>query len=134
MEHGLNVHAGAQETSQTLFLQPQLVAEDYVEAKPFPAATTNDLNQIAKSPDWLGYFGSPRLATAAKGAAMAEYRSEQMIELALRILDGYDWTTLPTRADRGASDPAFQELRNNTDARAERERLSQDEWIKTRDR
>jgi creatinine amidohydrolase/Fe(II)-dependent formamide hydrolase-like protein len=132
-EHGLIAHAGAEETSQTLFLQPKLVAEDYVEAKPFPAATTNDLNQIAKSPDWLGYFGSPRLATPAKGAAMVEYRSGQMIELALRILDGYDWTTLPTRADRGASDPAFRELRNNTDARAEREQLYQDEWIKTRD-
>jgi creatinine amidohydrolase/Fe(II)-dependent formamide hydrolase-like protein len=89
-EHGLIVHAGAEETSQTLFLQPQLVAEDYLEAKPFPAAKTTELNQIAKAPNWLGYFGSPRLATSTKGAVMVEHRSKLLIELALRILDGYD--------------------------------------------
>ena len=131
-EHGLIVHAGGEETSQALFLQPQLVAEDYVEAKPYHAATTTDLIRIAKAPDWPGYFGSPRLATSTKGAAMVEHRSKLLIELALRILDGYDWTTLPTRADRGANDPAFRELRENTDARAEKERLIQEEWISIR--
>ncbi len=40
LEHGIGAHAGAQETSQTLFLQPQLVADDYVDAAPFAAATT----------------------------------------------------------------------------------------------
>ncbi len=133
-EHGLIIHAGAEETSQTLFLQPQLVANDYVSAKPFAAAATTDLTEIAETPGWPGYFGSPRLASPTDGAALVKYKSDQIIELALRILDGFDWTGLPTRADRGLDDPAFKKLRENTEARAERERLSQEEWIKTRDR
>ncbi len=133
-EHGLEIHAGAGETSQTLFLQPQLVADDYVSAKPFAAAATTDLTEIAETPGWPGYFGSPRLASPTDGAALVKYKSDQIIELALRILDGFDWTNLPTRADRGLDDPAFNRLRENTEARAERERLSQEEWIKTRDR
>ena len=56
-----------------------------------------------------------------------------MTELALRILDGFDWTKLSTRADRGYNDPAFIELRNHTEARAERERQNQEKWIRSRD-
>ena len=131
-EHGLFVHAGAEETSQALFLTPQLVASDYVNAQPFAAAETSDLTEIAEAPNWLGYFGSPRLASPTDGAALVNYKSDQIIELALRILDGFDWTTLPTRADLGQNDPAFSKLRKNTEARAERARLSQEEWIKSR--
>jgi creatinine amidohydrolase/Fe(II)-dependent formamide hydrolase-like protein len=133
-EHGLEIHAGAGETSQTLFLQPQLVADDNLSAKPFAAAKTTDLTEIAETPGWPGYFGSPRLASPTDGAALVKYKSDQIIELALRILDGFDWTSLPTRADRGLDDAAFKKLRENTEARAERERLSQEEWINTRDR
>jgi creatinine amidohydrolase/Fe(II)-dependent formamide hydrolase-like protein len=133
-EHGLEIHAGAGETSQTLFLQPQLVADDYVSAKPFAAAATSDLTEIAETPSWPGYFGSPRLASTTDGAALVKYDSDRIIELALRILDGFDWTSLPTRADRGLGDPAFNTLRRNTEVRAEGERLRQEEWIKTRDR
>lgn len=133
-EHGLIVHAGAEETSQALFLTPQLVANDYVDAQPFAAAETSDLTEIAKDPNWLGYFGSPRLASPTDGAALVSHKTDQIIELALRILDGFDWTTLATRADRGLNDPAFIELRNNTEARAERARQSQEEWLESRDR
>ncbi len=133
-EHGLIVHAGAEETSQALFLTPQLVANDYVDAQPFAAAETSDLTEIAKDTDWLGYFGSPRLASPTDGAALVNHKTDQIIELALRILDGFDWTTLATRADRGLNDPAFIELRNNTEARAVRVRQSQEEWLESRDR
>jgi creatinine amidohydrolase/Fe(II)-dependent formamide hydrolase-like protein len=133
-EHGLIVHAGAEETSQALFLTPQLVANDYVDARPFAAAESSDLTEIAKSPDWLGYFGSPRLASPTDGAALVHHKTAQIIELALQILDGFDWTTLSTRADRALNDPAFIELRNNTEARAARGRQSQEEWLLSRDR
>jgi creatinine amidohydrolase/Fe(II)-dependent formamide hydrolase-like protein len=133
-EHGLIVHAGAEEVSQALFLTPQLVANDYVDARPFAAAESSDLTEIAKSPDWLGYFGSPRLASPTDGAALVHHKTAQIIELALQILDGFDWTTLSTRADRALNDPAFIELRNNTEARAARGRQSQEEWLLSRDR
>ena len=133
-EHGLIMHAGAEETSQALFLTPQLVANDYVDAQSFAAAETSDLTEIAKSPDWLGYFGSPKLASPTDGAALVHHKTAQIIELALRILDGFDWTTLSTRADRGLDVPAFIELRNNTEARALRGRQSQEEWLLSRDR
>ena len=133
-EHGLVVHAGAEETSQALFLTPQLVASDYVNAQPFAAAETSDLTEIAKNPDWLGYFGSPRLASPTAGAALVNHETDQIIELALRILDGFDSTTLATWADRGLDDPAFIELRNNTAARAVRARRSQEEWLRSKDR
>ncbi len=92
------------------------------------------MTTIAETPGWLGYFGSPRLASPAYGAALVEHKSDQIIELALRILDGFDWTSLPTRADRGLDDPSFNALRENTEARAERERLRQEEWVKGMDR
>ncbi len=133
-EHGLITHADAEETSQALFLTPQLLAKEYVNARPFAAASTRELTTIAETPGWLGYFGSPRLASPAYGAALVEHKSDQIIELALRILDGFDWTSLPTRADRGLDDPSFNALRENTEARAERERLRQEEWVKGMDR
>lgn len=133
-EHGLIMHAGAEETSQALFLTPQLVAKDYVNAQPFAAAEMSDLTEIAKSPDWLGYFGSPRLASPTDGATLVNHKTAQITELALRILDGFDWTTLNTRADRGLDVPAFIELRNNTEARALRGRRSQEEWLLSKDR
>lgn len=131
-EHGLIMHAGAEETSQALFLTPQLVAKDHVGAQPFAATEMSDLTEIAKNPDWLGYFGSPRLASPADGAALVHHKTAQITELALRILDGFDWTTLSTRADRGLDIPAFIELRNNTEARALRGRRSQEEWLLSR--
>lgn len=133
IEHGLIVHAGAEETSQALFLTPQLVAKDHVDAPPFAAAEMSDLTDIAKSPDWLGYFGSPRLASPIDGAALVHHKTAQIIELALRILDGFDWTTLSTRADRGLDVPAFIELGSNTEARALRGRQSQEDWLRSRD-
>jgi creatinine amidohydrolase/Fe(II)-dependent formamide hydrolase-like protein len=134
IEQGLTVHAGAEETSQALFLTPKIVASDYIDAQPFAAAETSDLTDIAKNPDWLGYFGSPRLASPTAGAALVSHKTDQIIELALRILDGYDWRSLATRADRGLDDPAFIELRNNTEARAERARRSQEDWLSSEDR
>lgn len=134
LEHGIGAHAGAQETSQTLFLQPQLVADDYVDATPFAAATTKALTEIAETPGWPGYFGSPRLATPSDGAEMVKFRTEQIIELTLRILDGFHWTDLPTRADRGTTDPSFRTLHENTAARADKERRNQEEWLRSRDR
>lgn len=67
-EDGLPIHAGMDETSMMLAVRPALVNPAYKTAKPFAADKMEDLIKIAAAPDWLGYFGSPRLARREKYA------------------------------------------------------------------
>ena len=87
-EEGLSIHAGAFETSWILFLRPDLVGP-IAQAKPETGASFQDLAELAKRPDWPGYFGSPRLATAARGTRWGLYTKIQ-VDYALAILDGAD--------------------------------------------
>ena len=87
-EDGLSIHAGAFETSGILFLRPDLVGP-ISEAKPETGASFQDLAELAKRPDWPGYFGSPRLATAARGTRWGAWAKVQ-INYALAIIDGAD--------------------------------------------
>jgi hypothetical protein len=130
-EHTVDIHAGVEETTQPLFLEPELVADDYRTASTFAAAATAALTEVAAAPDWPGYFGSPRLATASAGAKVVEYRTRQTIELALRILDGLDWRTLPIRAVRADADASFRALDRNARARYGAERVRQEEWLRS---
>ena len=132
IEHGIDIHAGVGETSQTLFLQPRLVHDDYRLARPMTADSAEDLTRIAESTGWPGYFGSPRLATQAADAQVVEYRTKQVVELALRILDGFDWRVLPTCAD--ITNASFRAVDDNNRARAEEEKRRQEEWIAGRPR
>lgn len=129
-ENGVDIHAGEWETSQTLFLQPGLVHDDYRTAKAAAAGSEEDLAEIARGTGWRGYFGSPRLATARAGSRWVEYRTRQTIELALRILNGFDWRSLPTRADATGDESSFHTADVNNVSRSEQERLRQEEWIR----
>ena len=130
-EDGFAVHAGAEESSATLFLQPRLVHKDISEAPPYTAETAGELTGIAEQPDWPGYFGSPRLATAKKGTRSMEFKAAQLVEFALLVLDGDDWRDLSTRADLERLPPGFTVLDNNTRQRAATERLRQAEWLES---
>ncbi len=134
IEHGVDIHAGVGETSQTLFLQPRLVHNDYLEAVPQTADSLEALTRVAERTGWPGYFGSPRLATPAAGAQVVEYRTNQVVELALRILDGFDWRTLPTRADQESMDSSFRTADDNNRARSDEEGRRQEEWLAARPR
>lgn len=68
-EEGFSVHAGAGEHSEILFLRPEVVPQDYREAHALTGKNFGDLVRIAKANDGPGYFGSPRLATAAKDSS-----------------------------------------------------------------
>ena len=88
-ENGLfDVHAGLDETSRLMFLRPDLVNPGYRTLQPFAANNPVELFQVAKAPNWSGYMGSPRLATAAYGARSQQYRATQNAALAIAILDG----------------------------------------------
>src|SRR5262249_19255661 len=55
-EDGLGVHAGMEETSEILFLRPDLVKPEYRAAKTYRGEAFSDIIRIAQADDWLGYF------------------------------------------------------------------------------
>ena len=129
-ENGVDVHAGEEESSQVLFLRPDLVHDDLFNAAAFTAVSAEDLTKTAKDANWKGYFGSPRLATPSAGALIVNFRTRQTIDLALRILDGLDWRSLRTRADRTGMNASFKTADDNNRRRAEKERAIQEEWLR----
>ena len=130
-ENGLlDVHAGLDETSRLMFLRPDLVNPSYRTLPPFAANSLVELFQIAKAPNWLGYLGSPRLATATYGAQLQQYRAMQNSTLAIAILDGLDEREIPRYADFMLNDKTVvRELERSTKYEAEIER-KQREWMK----
>jgi creatinine amidohydrolase len=93
-EDGFAVHAGLWETSWNLFMHPEMVSPNYRVAMPQTGNGWEDLVRLARAAEWPGYFGSPRLASAARAAqSMESIQSE--IEVALKILDGLDERAIP---------------------------------------
>ena len=84
------MHAGAVETSLLLFLRPDLVSPFVYQAPTQTGQNWDDLVRLARAPAWPGYFGSPRLASAARGAQAFDGEAKMAIDYALKILDGLD--------------------------------------------
>ena len=99
-EEGFSVHAGADETSQLYFLRPDLISPDFTKAPSLTAHDFADHIRIAKADGWPGYFGAPRFATAAMGAEEFQRSSQNVIKIALQILDGLDYRSIPRYADQ----------------------------------
>jgi creatinine amidohydrolase len=97
-EDGFSVHAGASETSGLLFLRPDLVGP-VGRAQPQSGYGWEDLIRLARAPEWPGYFGSPRLATAASGARSFASDVRTATDYALKILDGSDERQFPRVGD-----------------------------------
>lgn len=131
-ENGLDIHAGARETSRILHLQPYLVHDDYQNATPFTASTPSDLTRIARSLDWLGYFGSPRLANAEKGEKLVNMRVAAMAELAKKVLNGFEWRQIPNRGDIENLPGPFNEADENYLTRFDKVRTRQKQWLESR--
>ncbi len=94
-EDGASVHAGTSETSRILFLRPDLVSPAIKGAPSLTGRSWDDLVRMASQKDWLGYFGAPRFASAALGARIWERYSSAVVDLALKILDGFDYHEMP---------------------------------------
>jgi creatinine amidohydrolase/Fe(II)-dependent formamide hydrolase-like protein len=130
-EDGFTVHAGASEHSSILFLRPDLVPAAIASAPPVTGTSFEDLVRLAAAPGWTGYFGSPRLASAALGAQSYASHKEFLVGLALRVLDGWD----PSREPRYATViEAITPVRDLLAARkAEEQRQQrQREWLEKR--
>jgi len=92
-------HAGAGETSTMLFLRPDLVSSAYKDAQPLPARDQKHRVEIAQANNWPGYWGSPGFASAAAGAAQWKVSSSRWVELALKILNGFDYRQMKRLGD-----------------------------------
>ena len=129
-EGAFEVHAGMSETSRILFLRPDLVPLSYLTAKPFAANTPLEAVGLAKQSDWLGYIGSPRLATAAYGAQMMRYEANQNNQLALAILDGLDERTLTRFSDVAFKNKDIADIEAGTRKHYAEIERKQTEWMK----
>jgi creatinine amidohydrolase/Fe(II)-dependent formamide hydrolase-like protein len=99
-EEGFSIHAGAGEHSQILFLHPELVDPSYKNASSLTPKGIEDLFRIAERKEWPGYFGAPRLASAALGARNWTEFMRLECDLVLKILDGLDDRTIPRFSDQ----------------------------------
>jgi creatinine amidohydrolase/Fe(II)-dependent formamide hydrolase-like protein len=120
----ISVHAGMRETSEMLFLQRELVDAAYKSAPPLAARNRKQLVRIAEADDWPGYFGSPRLASAAFGAKYWKQYSSRVIDVAVRILEGFDYRQMKRVKVNPVSERALKHERD-----IERK---QSEWLKTK--
>lgn len=131
-EEGMSVHGGVLETSRTLFMRPDLVAPGFRAAPPQTARVPEDLPKVAGREDWPGYFGSPRLARPDIGAKYMIQRVEALIEFALSILDGRDYSDVARRGAMGGAPAAFQMLDETILGSARRWEEQQERWLRER--
>lgn len=126
-EEGLSVHCGVEETSQMLFLKPGLVRRDYREARSWTAKDFPELYELASRPNWTGYFGAPRFATAAEGAQEFHALAAALQDVALKILDGQKWREIPRFAD--SVDPRDAQGQTEAEAHGAGIAKKQNEWL-----
>jgi creatinine amidohydrolase len=107
-EDGLSVHAGLREHSGILFLRPDLVPAAIRQARSVTAKDFAGLEAAAKAADWPGYFGAPRHATSAVGAAFYREDARHFIDYALKVLDGQEPPPVPRYADTIVGNPVIR--------------------------
>ena len=125
-EDGNSTHAGMNETSRILYLRPELVNPAHKTARSLPYRDRDERIQIGKAEDWPGYWGSPRLASASFGAKAWRLASSQVVDLALKILDGLDYRQIKRIGDIARTDPVSQAALEHD----RRNETKQQEWLK----
>ena len=108
-EDGVSLHAGADEHSLMLHLQPNLVAPDYQQAPATTGSTYGESVTAARQKDWPGYIGSPRLGNAALGRRIWTSFSAAALKTTLEILEGMDPAKYPRYLPLMAKNPSYQE-------------------------
>lgn len=107
-EEGVSLHGGMDETSLMLHLKPELVSPEYRNAPIVTGQTLEESFQVAARPDWPGYLGSPRLATAALGERIWTSFSAAAAKVMLAVLDGGDPSQYQRYADLLAQNVLYQ--------------------------
>lgn len=131
-ENGLSVHAGLVEQSGVLFLRPDLVPAAFRQAPSVTATSFEGLVAEARRPEWPGYFGAPRHATAAVGASFYKQQSDLVVAAALRILDGQPGLPAPRYAEEIIKNPVVVRVVSDSLARDRELEARQEAWLKKR--
>lgn len=129
-EDGLPIHSGMDETSWLLHLRPDLVRPGYRTAPANGDDTMDGLVRIASAPNWPGYFGSPRLATDAHGAAIWNHLNAEATRVALTILEGADPRQLPRFGQAMTTSKVDVELDAASRAAEAKRVARQQQWLR----
>jgi len=135
IENGFGIHASMEETSWLLYLQPHLVDKNYRNAVPQSWADTKSLkDSIATQPNWPGYFGSPRLATAGLGKKSYEKISFVYRQLVIDILNQkVEPDTILRYTSVVKNDPGAVEVTRLLQEEENRRKQKQMEWLKKKE-
>jgi creatinine amidohydrolase/Fe(II)-dependent formamide hydrolase-like protein len=131
--NGFDIHAGVSETSRTMYLHPELVASEITNARAVTARGMADINSLAKSEDWPGYFGSPAYASAALGEKLLQNSDSLLIKMANDILDGKDEKKFQRYADFMYSFSEARAIQEHSRKHEEKRRRQQQEWLTKKD-
>lgn len=131
-EEGVSLHAGMDEHSLMLHLRPDLVDPGYKAAAAVTGATIRESVDVARSADWPGYLGSPRLATAAMGARIWTSFAAAAVDHMLRVLDGADPAQFQRYADLLDRNPIYQAWIQAAIRRDDEAAARQREWLQKR--
>ncbi len=131
-EEGAGLHAGLDETSLMLHLEPTLVSPQYKHARPVTGVDVPQSVELAKDKGWDGYFGSPRRASAALGEKIWKSFSSACIEHALKILGGADNSRTPRYGDMQAANSALAAVDRASRAHEREIEAKQRAWLRGR--
>ena len=107
-DDGVSLHGGADEHSMMLYLAPNLVSPGYRTAPNVSGANYAESFAVAQRPNWPGYIGAPKHASAALGKHIWDGFSAAAVTTTLDILNGTDPTTIPRYLSFLVKNPLYQ--------------------------
>jgi creatinine amidohydrolase/Fe(II)-dependent formamide hydrolase-like protein len=128
-EEGIGGHAGLLETSRVMAVRPDLVPSTVASAPSVSARDVAERNRLAARPDWPGYVGSPRHATADLGHRIFEADTKALVSIALRLLDGEADERKTTRLAALMANPGVAKVLEPSRQRDAAIAQRQQEWI-----
>ena len=108
-DDGLSLHGGADEHSMMLYLAPQLVSPAFRNAPNVSGANYQESFAVARKPEWPGYIGAPRHASAALGKHIWDGFSAAAVKTTVSILNGVDPATFPRYLSYLVKNPLYQQ-------------------------
>jgi creatinine amidohydrolase len=129
-EEGMKMHAGMAETSSMLYIVPHLVDSGYRNAPSQAGPDMETLVDIARNPQWPGYFGSLPLASARYGREAWQMNAASCLHYVSGILNQtINPDTIPRFADLMAESAIDVELDTRSRQEEQRRKALQTQWL-----
>jgi creatinine amidohydrolase len=107
---GADVHAGVSETSAVMAVRPDLVRSIYSTLPTLRADNMKGRQELARKPDWPGYFSAPARARADYGRDIEAWWVEGMTDLILQALRGENLFARPRWPAPLQNSPEYTEV------------------------